>query len=925
MYQKQHDEEMERMKKAPSISSFKMKYYGILFCCCLVLFSCLSLVHIVSGSSLICAADARDLYFNFFVFEGLWIRDLVFSFVQTGTFNPQLYSFNEGLGADIFCTTAGCFNDPLNLVSAIIPPAYAEYVFELLIFVRFFFSAVTFSMYSFSKKNAVGATLCGALCYVCCGFVVFWGIFAHPNFINVTVLFPLILLGSDKVFSNQSPLLFVIAMGFQFFISVYFAYMVCFALLGYCLIKCFFVIKVRSLRLFLKYFLKFLALLVVAFLLGSITAIPVIQNLTSLGRVGLERPVSLLFDFNYYWEFLYHLLGGYESQNAITIGSLPALCVLVLFVCRKKFNSKEQRAWVLGIVVCLIGALLPFIGHAMNGFGYVTDRWLFVLGFASAYAVTLVFSSDITIERSEKKAIIGIFGILLLFVFLFMCDERSVLSAAVFIFSLLNLVVFFISKKLTQDHVRTILWVLLIVLNTSVLACIYNSPLGSNFSEKFIKTGQAISTIQNLNFLDEDSLEIDDHYRIDRAFYYGVKNAGLVNKFNSMDFYSSYYNQNLDNFNTDLGLTGDYLNYRFNGYDERYSLNMLLGAKYYVAHNADKEMVPYSYDLKISNLKNGKYGLYDSSDALPIAYSCNNEISAKQYSQSNPVEKQELLTTGYFVSDSSGEKQALSTTNEEIEIVSTDGVRLEDGSFEVLKKDASIVFEVQGNDNCENYICFDKLKFQPNDYSSEIASLKQIWKKLKFYSDGFAKISVSDGEKEKTFTIVNSSAASYGGKVDFALNMGVSKEKVKKYVMHFSEKGSYKYEHIRVSYQPVNKIESNIEILKENNTVNFSLEKNEIVGSVDVLSGRNDCFMIISIPYSSGWSALVDGEPVNIERVNEAFLGIRILGEGQHEVELHYITPGLVPGVIGSGVGIICFAVLCILSRRNNKKEDTLE
>lgn len=65
MYQKQHDKEMERMKKAPSISSFKMKYYGILFCCCLVLFSCLSLVHIVSGSSLICAADARDLYFNF--------------------------------------------------------------------------------------------------------------------------------------------------------------------------------------------------------------------------------------------------------------------------------------------------------------------------------------------------------------------------------------------------------------------------------------------------------------------------------------------------------------------------------------------------------------------------------------------------------------------------------------------------------------------------------------------------------------------------------------------------------------------------------------------------------------------------------------------------------------------------------------------
>ncbi|MGN0651048.1 MAG: YfhO family protein, partial [Oscillospiraceae bacterium] len=52
-----------------------------------------------------------------------------------------------------------------------------------------------------------------------------------------------------------------------------------------------------------------------------------------------------------------------------------------------------------------------------------------------------------------------------------------------------------------------------------------------------------------------------------------------------------------------------------------------------------------------------------------------------------------------------------------------------------------------------------------------------------------------------------------------------------------------------------------------------------------------------SVPYDSGWSAKVSGEPVEIEKVNGGFMGIRV-GAGVKEIEFTYTTPGLSLGII---------------------------
>ncbi len=70
-----------------------------------------------------------------------------------------------------------------------------------------------------------------------------------------------------------------------------------------------------------------------------------------------------------------------------------------------------------------------------------------------------------------------------------------------------------------------------------------------------------------------------------------------------------------------------------------------------------------------------------------------------------------------------------------------------------------------------------------------------------------------------------------------------------------------------------------------------------------------------SIPFSEGWSATIDGQPVEIQRANVGFMGI-VADAGEHQIELRYMTPGLVPGAILSLIGLVVLTGIVIFRRR---------
>lgn len=81
----------------------------------------------------------------------------------------------------------------------------------------------------------------------------------------------------------------------------------------------------------------------------------------------------------------------------------------------------------------------------------------------------------------------------------------------------------------------------------------------------------------------------------------------------------------------------------------------------------------------------------------------------------------------------------------------------------------------------------------------------------------------------------------------------------------------------------------------------ISLEKSQLV--------------FFSVPYSKGWSAEVNGKPVDVEKVSYGFMAVKA-DSGENEIIFRYRTPGLYEGFAITLSGIAILAVYLIISRK---------
>lgn len=83
--------------------------------------------------------------------------------------------------------------------------------------------------------------------------------------------------------------------------------------------------------------------------------------------------------------------------------------------------------------------------------------------------------------------------------------------------------------------------------------------------------------------------------------------------------------------------------------------------------------------------------------------------------------------------------------------------------------------------------------------------------------------------------------------------------------------------------------------------------------------------VFFSVPYDSGWTAYVNGEPAEIEKVDVGFMAV-LCGAGENTIEFKYMTPGLKEGAIVSGASfaiagvlILCDKLPAVLKKRKKK------
>lgn len=932
-----------------SLTRGKARYFLVLFGVCLIAFASLTLVLVVNHRSLVWNTDGRLLYYPFLVAEGEWLRDgMVTALSGQGGF--PAYSFCYGFGADQLVVGSGNFNEPINFLSIFAFPENAEAAYAALIFLRFYLAALAFSIYLFSRGMGRGRALCGSIAYITCGYVLFWGVLRHPNFIDFAILLPLIFMGADKLFAKKNPLLLTLSMAGLFVFSVYFGYMACIMLLVYCLIGYFVYPRVRSVKDFLLLVGKFVLSLAASFFLVGFSSIPMFVALSSMGRVGVAREVPFFQSIDFYQGYSSMMLGNHGSQTSFVLGAVAVLAVIMLFVGRSEISRCERRGWTLGLTLCIGGSLLSAVGSLMNGFGYSTDRWGLALGFCSAYAVALLVPQLMQMHGQYwRRAAIGVL-FLTIWACVYAISKPSLAAVAapamfVLLFACLTLWTYLRNRFVARGvEVPALLGkkalcgflILAIIVNTSVHTNLYLSSHGASYAKEFNMAGDALGTRMQLD-LSSSLEEVDDAYRIDRPDTSYGRNASYVHGYKGIDFYSSFYNQAIDDFRQSLGLADDVKSTMFDGVQERLALDGILAGRYYIASREAASEVPYSYHLigEIGEAHNGKiYDLYESDLPLPIAFVYDSAVSQQDYDSLDMVQRQELLTRSVVVGEGAMfEAQTLSSESRDLDLVSSDGAVLQAGRIVVEKPNAALTFAIEGVPDAESYVCFEGLRFisLSSDAANVLAADSEVHVADVSSSASFTpRTSAVVGVKGSwggagstdggfSFDIVTSANPRYAGKCDWAVNLGYSERSLAGCTITFSAPGIYSFEELYAALQPIDVISSNLEELQSSNTASIAFGEDSMTVLVGEAEARREAgsaddarYIFVSVPYSSGWKATLDGSSVDIERANIGFMAVEVDGKA-HEIEFRYETPGKPLGLVCSALcaaSLILFEVL---------------
>jgi len=98
----------------------------------------------------------------------------------------------------------------------------------------------------------------------------------------------------------------------------------------------------------------------------------------------------------------------------------------------------------------------------------------------------------------------------------------------------------------------------------------------------------------------------------------------------------------------------------------------------------------------------------------------------------------------------------------------------------------------------------------------------------------------------------------------------------------------------------------------------------EVKGTV--LVNDKDSILFTSIPYDTGWKVACDsGEAEVIPLLNGAMIGLRFSEPGNREIALTYEAPGLHMGGWVSGISVVLFILLWIISARRNARDKKTE
>jgi len=819
-----------------------------------------------------------------------------------------LYSFTTGGGSSFLGNYFNYLSSPLNALIFLFDRIQMPYAITFLVALKCILSAGSFSFYlkKSQKGNEMIISAFGILYAFSAYFLAyFWNIM----WLDAMFIFPLIILGIERIINKGRPQLYIAALVFMLFSNYYMGYMACIFAVIYFVAYYFignsvgskikqslknekkFSIKKIMNNKFINRGIFFAASSLFAGMLCAFFLIPVFFILTGSSATSGEFPSTAKIYFSAFEFIKSHFAflettirsSGEDVLPNVYCGIIT-LILIPLFIVNKNIKLKEK-----GIYIALL--LIMFISFDVNILNYIWHAFHFPNDLPYRFSYMYSFILLVIAYKSFKNLnALGIkeigFASMAWIVIAVIAEElktekmKTLTPYVTIAFIIIWCTVLFISEKKAYGKV---------IIGTLVIAVA--------FCEIIIADTKAFSLAQkqtdyvsnyetyreDINYINEND---NDLYKTELT-YLNTRMDPCLYGYNGISTFSSMAYEDYSKLQYSLGMYGNRINsYTYNTQTPVY--NMMYNIKYVIYKD---EKIRPSTDLytKYYESSDGKSVVFRNDYFMPIAYCVSDNVNSWDTSEGNPLKVQ-----NEFFEKATGCKDVF----KQVDYIKCDydGVTGENisqnGSYWFTASEdfgnINLTVKPRVNGNLYLYVTskdIETLSVEFEDNSSVTQDIDTPY---------ILDLGCRTVDEEIRISLdCNASSGTEG-------NFDIYCCSVDKTVLD-------------AGYNKLKVTSMNIEKFSET----------KISGTVEA---KENCVLYSSIPYDKGWSVTVDGEKAETFGIGNCQLGI-MLKPGNHTIEYKYTPKGFTAGML-----ISCFSLLTLIGyliykiNKNNKgKEEIID
>ncbi|MBQ8086627.1 MAG: YfhO family protein [Lachnospiraceae bacterium] len=790
------------------------------------------------------------------------------------------YTFDVGMGNNFISLWSYYLSSPINLIVILFAKSHLPMALNIIISTKIIIASLTFAYFLIHRgkeKEVTLGVIPFSLLYAFSSYVV--GYYWNLMWLDCIFIFPIIILGMDKMMKKSDSRMYVLALLYAFICNYYISFMICMFLVLW-----FFTYRFKSFSDFFFKGLRFAVASLITAAMSAVVLLPAYKGIMTTASAEFELP-----EWEFYGTFAdtlrSHLFCSEVLTNQIGDAGTNLYCGIITVLFAVIFLmmpgiSRERKVKYLLLLALLVVSFnnvkLNYIWHGFHNQYGIPNRFAFL------YVFVLILMAY---EVYRKMDIIKPFMILIAYtvsmLFVIFCyyhaetvyETRTYILTAALLSLYLVLIILYCKLKYKELFMYIIIFVAVFEMAANGLFGF--SQDGSSEPDYYYGDTKAVMALKDRNEERKNDFSRADVLLprfVDEATWYNLRSVGI--------FGSTVRGEMVDVMG-DLGYYTGANEYLY--YGATPVTNALFGVRHVYTRENDYINTDSHMFVKDSEPSGqGKVTLYENPYTLPIGYMVNDEILDFETLDNGPFTVQNELCgalTGVepiFVSIFDDMNVNAYGTNMDITLVDDNNATYKNA-----------------NESARG----DMIYTVPEDMDLYMSCRGSNVHKIALLIDG--KERAYDRYQGQIFHIGKMKA---GQKVDIQFELNDDEEELSGDLYCYPMK--YLGDQFSAFYNS---------LLGRGMQVD-SVSDTKITGKI--YADGDDIFMT-SIPYDDGWKIICDGKEVETYILLEAFLGADI-PEGEHDIEIIYNSPGMREGMIITLVGIVLFLVLIYIESREN-------